>query len=236
MGSINFADLAIWYPAFLLSLTFHEAAHALTSLRFGDRTAERQVTLNPIPHIQQEPVGTVVIPLLTFFLAGWTLGWASAPYDPYWANRYPKRAGLMSLAGPLANFLLAGIALGVIWILVSAGVLGFSGAPTRLTGFVVGADGSPTFLAQFLTVIYFLNLILGFFNLIPVPPLDGAGVIQGFFAGSRPARLLASFQESGYGLLGIMIAWVVFRYLIAPLVDWIFLAGLGRIVPLHFFY
>lgn len=235
MGSINLADLAIWYPAFLLSLTAHEAAHALTSSRYGDRTAERQVTLNPLPHIQREPFGTLVVPLLTFILAGWTLGWASAPYDPRWANRYPRRAGLMSLAGPMANFLLAGIALGVIWILVSAGVLAFSTGKAGLAGVVVGSDGSPNFLAHFLTVLYYLNLILGFFNLIPVPPLDGAGVIQGFFAGSGPARALASFEESGYGMLGIMIAWVVFRWLLSPLVFWLFLAGIGRIAPPHFF-
>lgn len=234
MGSIHLADLAIWYPAFLLSLTFHEAAHAFISSRFGDRTAARQVTLNPIPHIQQEPVGTVVIPILTFLLAGWTLGWASAPYDPYWANRYPKRAGMMSLAGPVANFLLAGAALAAIWALLSAGVLAFNAAPARLTGLVVGADGGATFLAQFLLVLYFLNLILGFFNLIPVPPLDGAGVIQGFFAGSAPARFLATVQEKGFGLMGLMLAWVIFRYLVSPVVLWVFTAGLGRILPLTF--
>lgn len=228
MGSIHFADLAIWYPAFLLSLTFHEAAHAFTSLRYGDRTAERQVTLNPIPHIKQEPIGTVVIPLLTFVLAGWTLGWASAPYDPHWANRYPRRAGMMALAGPTANFLLAGLALATIWILVSTGVFGFDPAPTKLAGIVVAADGSPTFPAMFLTVLFLLNLILGAFNLIPVPPLDGSGVIQGFFAGSAPARALATMQERGFGLLGIMVAWLVFRWAISPLVIWLFLLGLGR--------
>ncbi|MDY0004343.1 MAG: site-2 protease family protein [Polyangia bacterium] len=234
MGSVNLAELAIWYPAFLLSLTFHEASHAFISSRLGDRTAAGQVTLNPIPHIRQEPVGTVLVPLVTFLLAGWTLGWASAPYDPRWANRYPKRAGMMSLAGPLANFLLAGAALGAIWLLVAADLLGFNAAPTRLTNFVVGSDGGATFLAQFLTVLYLLNLILGFFNLIPVPPLDGAGVIQGLFAGSGPARALASLQEKGFGLMGLMLAWVLFRYLLSPLVLWIFLVGLGRIGPLVF--
>jgi Zn-dependent protease len=229
MGNINYADLAIWFPAFLLSLTFHEAAHAFIGKRLGDLTAANQASLNPIPHIQQEPIGTVVIPLITFLLAGWTIGWASTPYDPRWAARYPKRAGWMSASGPLSNFLLAGLTLAVIWILIAAGVLVLQTGTVRITEQVGWANGELGFLAKFLGVLYFLNLILGFFNLIPVPPLDGAGIIQGFFAGSRPAQALASLAEGTFGLFGILIAWVVFRYLLSPIVVWIAFAGFGNV-------
>ena len=84
----------VWYAAFLFSLTVHEAAHALVALKLGDPTAYHggQVTLNPVPHIRREPFGTVVVPIVVYLMSGWMMGWASAPYDPHWAERHPKRA------------------------------------------------------------------------------------------------------------------------------------------------
>jgi hypothetical protein len=115
-----------WYVVFLLSTTCHEAAHALAAKLGGDLTAFHggQVTLDPIPHIRREPFGMVVFPILSYFLGGWMMGWASAPYDPFWAQRHPHRAAWMSLAGPGANFTLtilaalsihAGLWMGVSW-------------------------------------------------------------------------------------------------------------------------
>jgi Zn-dependent protease len=86
----------------ILSLTVHEFAHAWSAFKLGDDTAAREgrMTLNPLSHI--DPIGTVVMPLFLIFSGlGWMFGWASAPYDPHWAVRYPKRSGLMALAGPL---------------------------------------------------------------------------------------------------------------------------------------
>src|SRR3989442_3755228 len=98
----------IWYAVFLFSTTCHEAAHALAAKLGGDPTAFHggQVTLNPIPHIRREPVGTVVSPILSYLFGGWMICWASAPYDPAWQQRYPRRAACMALASPAANFLL----------------------------------------------------------------------------------------------------------------------------------
>ena len=81
----------IWYAVFLFSATVHEAAHAWAAYRLGDPTAYLggQVTLNPAPHVQREPFGTVLVPIITFALSGWMMGWASAPYNPMWADRYP---------------------------------------------------------------------------------------------------------------------------------------------------
>ncbi len=114
----------IWYVCFLFALTCHEAAHALAAKIGGDETAARggQVTLNPLPHIQREPVGTIVVPFLSFMISGWMLGWASAPYDPVWAERYPKRAAWMALAGPVANFALVILAALFIHLGIGAGV------------------------------------------------------------------------------------------------------------------
>src|SRR6478672_6038183 len=102
----------ISYVVFLFSTTCHEASHALVAKLGGDTTAARQVTLNPIPHIQREPWGMVVIPILAFLFSHSMIGWASAPFDPSWERRYPRRSALMALAGPAANFTLMLIAVG----------------------------------------------------------------------------------------------------------------------------
>ena len=107
-----FANGAVWYIVFLFSLTCHEAAHALVAKWGGDPTAFRggQVTLNPIPHMRREIFGTVIMPILSYVLGGWMIGWASAPYDPAWRDRHPLRAAWMALAGPVANLTLVLIA------------------------------------------------------------------------------------------------------------------------------
>lgn len=100
-------DGLLWYIVFIFSTTLHEASHALAALKLGDRTAHEggQVTLNPIPHIRREPIGTVAVPIISFILGGWMIGWASVPYNYAWSLKYPKKAAKMALAGPLANLL-----------------------------------------------------------------------------------------------------------------------------------
>src|ERR1043165_5534436 len=109
MTQEQLAGLIFWFPAFLFSTTVHEAAHAWAALRGGDPTAYLggQVSLSPLPHIRREPIGMLVVPLLTSLTQGWAMGWASAPYDPYWAERHPRRAALMAAAGPAGNLLVA---------------------------------------------------------------------------------------------------------------------------------
>jgi len=106
----------LWFAAFLFSTTVHEAAHALVALRGGDPTAYLggQVSLSPLPHIRREPIGMLVVPILTAFTNGWALGWASTPYDPYWAARHPRRAATMAAAGPAGNLLIALVAFAAI--------------------------------------------------------------------------------------------------------------------------
>src|SRR5689334_22260672 len=92
----------LWFTAFLFSTSVHEAMHALAAYRVGDPPAYLggQVSLSPLPHIRREPIGMLVVPLLTAFTAGWAVGWASTPYDPRWAARHPRRAAIMAAAGP----------------------------------------------------------------------------------------------------------------------------------------
>ena len=210
---------AIWYVAFLLSLTCHEAAHALVAKMAGDRTAYEagQVTLNPIPHMRREPIGTIVAPLVTYFANGFMLGWASAPYDPRWQQRYPKRAGWMALAGPGANFILVVLAIAA----VRAGILmGAFSIPESVTfAHMVSATrpGFPEGLAQFLSILFSLNLMLGAFNLLPLPPLDGATAIGLLFSERAALRIAEFSRHPMFSLLGILVAWQVFGKLAGPI-------------------
>ena len=117
MESEVFAVAVINYVVFLFSVVCHEAAHALVALVGGDKTAywNGQVTLSPWPHLRQEPFGLGLLPILSMFAAMQTggygiIGFASAPYDPLWAVRHPRRAAWVALAGPGANLLLAMLA------------------------------------------------------------------------------------------------------------------------------
>ena len=93
---MNISDGILWYVVFLFSTVFHEAAHAFTSHKMGDSTAHSigQVSLNPIPHIKREPIGTVVVPVLSFIASGWMIGWASSLYNAQWAHDYQKKQKL----------------------------------------------------------------------------------------------------------------------------------------------
>jgi Zn-dependent protease len=215
-------ELLVWYLVFVFSTTLHEAAHALIAYLGGDSTAYEggQVTLDPVPHIRREPMGMVVVPLLSFVMAGWMLGWASAPYNPYWGARYPRRRALMSLAGPVANLLLAFIAFAVAWALIGAGVLQFTlqGSWAKLFA-VVGQDGYASPLGAFamvLSVMLTLNVLLGVFNLLPVPPLDGASAIGLILPDRLAFRLRMAFMAPAWGFVGILIAWYAIRYLFRP--------------------
>src|SRR5687767_11323149 len=195
MGIEKLADGFLFYVVFLFSTVLHEAAHAWAALRGGDRTAYEggQVTLDPRPHIRREPVGMVLLPLISVLLSGWPLGYASAPYDRHWAVRYPKRAGWMALAGPGANLLLVLLAALVMNIGVIAGVF----YPPDTINFADVVDATRTAAAWWDPVSYMigavfaLNLLLFVFNLLPFPPLDGSAALVLVL----PSHLVPKYQQ-----------------------------------------
>ena len=203
---------AIWFLAFLFSTTCHEAAHALVAKWGGDLTAFEggQVSLNPIPHIQRSPFGMVVVPIVSFLLGGWMIGWANAPYDPSWQRRHPHRSAWMALAGPAANFTLMLLAAGAI----RAGIaMGQFEPPSAIAGFselALSSTGQPTFLTSTLSIFFVLNLLLGTFNLLPVPPLDGHAGIMLLMKESLALRYLDFIHEGYFGMVGLLIAWLVY--------------------------
>jgi Zn-dependent protease len=221
--SFDFREILLFLPALLLSLSVHEYAHALVATRLGDPTPVRQgrLTLSPLAHI--DPIGTVLMPVLGV-LARATgspvlpLAWAK-PVETIPVN-YTRKVTmwtgllLVSLAGPGSNFLLA---------IVSAVSL----RAMRLADLAQGFGG------DFALAMMEVNVGLGVFNLIPLPPLDGARMIprewealQDFLHRYSGWLLLLVFMVSipGVGRIGSLLMGPVVAFLMRPLL-WI--AGLG---------
>jgi Zn-dependent protease len=192
----------ISYVVFLFSTTCHEAAHSFVAKIGGDSTAALggQVSLNPIPHIRRSFFGMVVFPIVSFLLSGGMIGWASAPYDPLWERRHPRRAAWMALAGPAANYTLMLLAAVAIRLARPFHSVLFD----PLTG-------APSFAAITLSVIFSLNLLLGTFNLLPVPPLDGSTGIMLFMTENRAQRYLDWIRGNSFAMAGLLVGLLLFR-------------------------
>ncbi|UCF81776.1 MAG: site-2 protease family protein [Acidobacteriota bacterium] len=186
------------YLVLLFSLSVHECAHAWTAYRLGDPTARYlgRVTLNPIPHI--DVVGTVIFPLFMIFGGVPLFGWAKpVPVNPYNLHN-PRRDHMwVAAAGPLSNF-----ALCLVGILLY-----------RIFFVETSLGGGSRLLHDFLLYGAILNAVLGTFNLIPIPPLDGGGVIERFLSPAmaqkfemiKPFGMLILFAFLLLGLLHLII-------------------------------
>ena len=209
----------LWYLAFIFSTTLHEASHAFAAMRLGDLTAYMggHVTLDTIPHIRREPLGTVVVPILSYIFGGWMIGWASVPYNAEWALQYPRRAAIMSLAGPIANLALVICSATII----RAGIAGGIFLPPESINFahVTEAAHLGFFepVSTFLSILFSLNLLLFMFNLLPLPPLDGAGVAPLLMPEETAKRYLTFVRNSSFAFFGLIVAWNVFGYLYSPI-------------------
>ncbi len=191
----------------IFSVVVHEVAHAWQARREGDDTADRlgRITLNPIPHL--DFVGSVLIPLaLHFSGSGFLFGWAKpVPVNPGKYRDYKWGDIRVSMAGIVSN-----LGLAVLSTFLVVGVLKLEGAVGTLGG-LTGA------LRQMAVFGILINLVLAFFNLIPIPPLDGSHVL--FHLLPRPLAL--QYRQAGrYGLLVMMgllfLVPGIFRYLLWP--------------------
>jgi len=208
----------LWFVVFVVSTTFHEAAHGFAALKFGDRTAYDAglVTLNPTPHVQRSPFGMLLVPILSFAMGGWMIGWASTPYDPYWAHRNRRLAALMALAGPAANITLIVIAA----LLIRGGMLlGVFAEPARVTWTqttVAASPGIATGAAVVVSLLFSLNLILLVFNLLPLPPLDGSEVVSLFLSDGAAERYREFMAQPAASMIGLIVAWNLMDFLLRP--------------------
>ncbi len=146
------------------------------------------------------------------------MGWASAPYDPDWAMRHPKRAACMAAAGPLANLALLGVCILCIQIGVRTGhfmVPQFPGLST-----VVLAAGESRFWelgAKLVSIGFSLQVVLVAFNLLPVPPLDGSTMVLGVLPERLGRRYLEILHNPTFQMLGMLVAWKLSRFVVGPL-------------------
>ena len=195
-------------PSVVIAIVFHEVAHGWAALALGDPTAreQRRLTLNPIRHV--DPVGTVVVPGFLAMVGAPVFGWAKpVPVD---ARRLDNpRLGMMAVAaaGPASNFLMA---------LLGAAALG-----------IASALGEPSaIVTQGLFSFILINLFIGLFNLLPIPPFDGSHIVEG----ALPRRWAIAYEKlRPYGMLLffglIAIAWAfpgldVIQRLIGPPLEW----------------
>jgi len=194
------------YLVIIVSAIFHEYAHGWMAYRLGDPTAKNagRLTLNPLVHI--DLFGTVIIPLLLLFTSGIFFGWAKpVPYNPQ-NLRDQKRGSLkVGLAGPATNLLIA-FMLGLL---------------IRFSGIIGGVFPIPSISWEFLGLIVYVNIFIGLFNLIPLPPLDGSKVFADLFP-----RQWHYFMR--LGVWGIVLAIFIAMFFISPIAQIIFRLFVGR--------
>lgn len=196
--------VAVGFGVLLLSLTIHEAAHAWTADRLGDPTARRlgRVSFNPVVHI--DLFGTVILPLLAAVSHLPLIGWAKpVPVDPRNLRQPRRDFVLVAAAGPISNLLQAAVAAIILRIALAAG------------GSAIAAGSTAGTVVEVLFLAVQINLLLAFFNLIPVPPLDGGNVLLGLLP-RRMAYGYARLRQYGFLVLYALLLTGVASALIMP--------------------
>lgn len=193
--------ILITFIILIFSAIVHEVAHGLMAEKLGDSTArdEGRITLNPIPHI--DPFGTILMPLLIWYGTGGRFFFGAAkPVPVNFSNMRKPKSGmvLVSLAGPLSNFLLAVI----LVIPIKVGLVNSVSYPILLTAI-------------------FINLLLGVFNLIPIPPLDGSKILAALAPDEWMYKIL-SWERYGFLLVLLFVMFGWFQYILWPTVIFFF--------------
>ena len=203
---MNFLPLLFFFVIIIPSAIIHEYLHGWVADRLGDPTARYagRLTLDPRAHIDRW--GTIIMPLLLFFLSGGRFMFAYAkpvPYNPYNLRGGKWSPAYVAAAGPLANFILA-----------------------YVFGLIIQFAPLPGNLTAFLSIIVYANVLLGVFNLVPIPPLDGSKVLFALLPDSMQ-RLKITLERYGFVILMVFIFF--FFQLISPIIQSLFLYFTGGV-------
>jgi Zn-dependent protease len=193
--------LIILIPVLLVSMMLHELAHGFVAYRLGDPTAKLhgRLSFNPLKHL--DPLGTAMF-VITYLFAGYMFGWAKpVPVSPYYFKNRQRGMAIVGIVGPVTNFILA-----IIFVLI--------------LNFTTPKVGSIAF--QALALLFQVNIVLGLFNLIPIPPLDGSRVVGAFMPRNMYEKWV---QVDRYGmviiLVFVIVFWGRFSYVIADVINWL---------------
>jgi Zn-dependent protease len=196
---MSWLNLFILIPILIVSMSAHELAHGFIAYKLGDPTAKRagRLSINPIKHL--DPLGTAMF-FITYIVSQGTalFGWAKPiPVSPYYFRRRQVGMAVVGAAGPVTNFLIA-----VIVILLVKWV--FPNETGRL--------------ADILYLVFQVNVVLGVFNLLPIPPLDGSRVVGAFLPRNAYERW-ASLDR--YGMMFVFLVIILFRGSFSSLITWV---------------
>lgn len=202
MGNFDVGQFILYMVALVFSLSLHEAGHAWMSNRFGDDLARSQgrITLNPLSHV--DPVGTLLFPAIAFFTGAPLIGWARpTPVNPLaWRNRRVANIWV-SAAGVICNFFIALVAGVTLRVLFEFDMI------TGRTGDLIPAfsdSGAAVGAVKLLEVFFRMNVVLGVFNLIPIPPLDGSKILGSLLPESFE-QAIESIERFGMILLFVAV-------------------------------
>ncbi len=195
-------NFILFFPLLVFSVILHEVAHGLLALREGDDTALRsgRLTLNPLAHL--DPIGSVLFPLVCFFMNLPLFGWAKpVPINPLRFHHYKSGTVKVSLAGPLTNFILA-VLLVTLFIVLA-----------KWTSMLIQYPFLPSFISQGVL----LNLVLAVFNLLPIPPLDGSRIVSVLLP-TEMAYKYNAIEPYGFFILMALIGFGFLGKILYPIV------------------
>jgi len=208
----NLFEYLIQIAVLLFSISVHESAHAWMADKFGDPTAKLQgrITLNPIPHI--DLIGSIIVPAILMITGGPVFGWAKPVLVDTRNLNNPRKANVyISAAGPISNLLTALIGIVIYLTLKKASILSFYDNTHSISNLI----------ALILVYLIMINVILAFFNLIPIPPLDGSGILEGFLKGEA-LRVYMQIKPYGFFIFLFLFYTNVIDYMLLPIQKFVF--------------